>query len=97
MSKEKYERELVEQRRHLYALAQGERTAELRGRHLKRFQDNGIHSFSFVAGRISTLERLLDIEPENCTNPVRVREEARSEANAAFIERLRTGEETLDG
>lgn len=78
-------------RKEAFLIARGERLGELRGRRLKRFDDQGLHPFSVVIGKITVIEWMLDTPSEERVHPVALKSEAVADAHRAIIEEIREG------
>lgn len=79
--------------REAYLIARGERMAELRGRRLKRFDDQGLHPFSVVIGKLTMIESMLGLPGEVCVHPLHIRSAAVKDAHKAFAKELREGDD----
>lgn len=79
--------------REAYLIARGERSAELRGRRLRRFDDQGLHPFSVVIGKVTMIEWMLDLPSEVRVHPVAITKAAKRDAEKSFAEELREGKD----
>lgn len=83
-------------RREAFLCARGERLAELRGRRLRRFDDAGLHPFSFIMGKIALMEQVLDLPPDDRSHPVRIKDEALADAHQIMLREINDGTDPFD-
>ena len=67
-----------------WRLAVGERANELRGKRVRRFDDQGLHPNSSAWGRVRAFEAVEPFLRELTTDPVELRQEAEREAESAY-------------
>ena len=75
-----------------YLCARGERFGELRGRRQRRFDASGLHPFSFILGKLATIEWMLELPAEVCAHPVALVKAAREDAERIFAQQVASGE-----
>jgi hypothetical protein len=83
--------------REAYQLARGERMAQLRGRYLRRFNNAGLHEWSYIIGKLTAIEDFLELPNEVRLNHLDLQGAAIQEAHHTFAQRVREGREVLDG
>jgi hypothetical protein len=71
-----------------HRLAKSERLSELKGRHLRRFDGQGLHPFSVEVGRLLALRELFPELAEVDLDPVTLRLKAQVDANSEFADEL---------
>jgi hypothetical protein len=67
-----------------YGLARGERSNELEGKYVPRFDGRGLHPYSHVVGQVQTCEVLLSELSFAQFDPVTLRRLAREDADELF-------------